>query len=121
MSEKLKMITAKRQGGDLSDFVEVPESEALETLQGFQFCSGFVERLSDAIGAEFSNRIFFRWSKQPEDIHIAWGIDHPLAIQIDNLCEVICGFGAEYGPWDSSKDATSYFLEEYFKQTKKHS
>lgn len=120
MSDSLKEFTAKRMGANADEFFEIDEERAEQEISEMSFCKNLIDFLNQEIPEEFSNRRFYKWSNQSEDIHICWGKQLLISIQIDPLCEVICALGGEYGYWDKEYNAVLSFFSEYKKVAHLH-
>ncbi len=109
--DPLRRLVAGRMGRPASEFLALAEEEALRELARFPFCAGLVERLRQAFAAEFEHRGFYRWRLAPQDIHLAWGLARPVALQVDPDCEVLCACGREFGSWPPREDAEACLID----------
>ena len=109
--DPLRHLVAERMGRPASEFLAVAEEEALRALAQIPFCAGLVERLRQAFAAEFDHRGFYRWYLVPQDIHLAWGVARPVALQVDPDCEVLGACGREFGNWPPREDAVGCLIE----------
>jgi hypothetical protein len=116
MNSKFQQLVAASMKASLNEFVRVDSEIAKIELEAMEFCKGLIQRLNEEIPTEFANHEFYRWTKQKEDIHICWGIEKPISIQVDPLCEVIVALDSEFGSWSPEDNAVESFLSAYRNQ-----
>lgn len=113
MHQDLKYLAADSMKAPLNEFVKLSPEIASKELEAMEFCKGLIQTLKREMPDEFENHKFYRWVKQEEDIHLCWGIEKPISIQVDPTCEVIVGLGREFGSWSPEDNAVESFLEVY--------
>lgn len=113
MGEKFQQLAADSMNAPYSDFEELDSWIAIRELEAMEFCKGLVATLLEEIPVEFKNHEFYRWTKQEEDIHVCWGVEKPISIQVDPHCEVIVALGSEFGSWAPKDNAVNAFLAAY--------
>jgi len=109
--DPFKRLVAARMRRPEAEFSRVAEDQALKALAAIPFCADLVPRLRAAFGPAFAHHRFYRWAAQPEDLHLAWDVERPVALQIDPLCEVICAVDREFGAWPPDHDAVGALIE----------
>ena len=116
MNQNLKQLAADSINAPLNEFIKISPEIASVELNAMEFCKGLIQALKRELPYEFENHEFYRWVKQEEDIHLCWGIEQPISIQVDPLCEVIVGLGNEFGTWSPEDNAVESFLVAYRNQ-----